>query len=510
MDKVLQTLMLFQTFVDEFIVKGVKMRFKLTYIIICLALLIVAASNYQQSFQQKFLFSVQSRLMASTTNIDETVTNSRIRARKLFMALTGVSVSIDDSRVKMMESLIQTKQEATAVKIATADPNFYNIRVADMARKMSSRDEFTRAPLSDFVATFVGVTRDGVSAQQLLTGNFVYIMDPSLGFYIDSNGNKLPIKGKGANVNIDLSTTPVWLDFVKYNDYYEFIESQNLSLFHILTRKDGQLIGGMHDIIGATGQSYPMQNPDPAGLLTSRAFLQAHADAGTNRRLIEYSFREFMCTPMANMADANQPDDRVGRDVERSPGGSVDKYQTTCKACHAVMDSFRGAFAYFDIRNMMAVYYPQYKLKVDLTPYPPPTTDTNDPNGYPNYVGYKMNKKTAGTTLSPDFQFAAVDPVIDDSWLNRADGATNADNFGWRGSASGKGAHAFGELLASSQGFSRCMVKRVFTEVCKRAPTNEEKPLVKSLARDFENGGYQIRELFENVAVQPECLGVNN
>ncbi len=463
----------------------------------------------------------------ASADVNSQISPARQRARDLFVGLTGVSISVDDSRITVMEGLIAKGQEREAVKVATADPNFYNIRVADMARKMSTREETIRAPLSDFVATFVGVVRDNVNAQELLTGNFYYRMDPALGYSYDANGNKTAISGippaAGSQEVISLAA-PKLLNMLIYNDYYAFIESQNLSLYNVLTRVNGQMIIADREIIGGGRQREPVPHPQPAGLLTSRAFTEAHASAGTNRRMVEYAFREFMCTPMANMADASQSDSMVGRDVDRAPGGSVQKYQTTCKACHTVMDGFRPAFAHVDFSGPTAtnavVYYPTYHVDNGLTPIDPNQDkgagnrggtlgDIFNMNAYPNYVPYKMNKVTSNDAAGkPAFQFPEGYPVTNDSWVNNATGPINAEQFGWRGPGNGKGLTQFGSLLASSFGFSKCMVNRVFTEVCKRAPDNvSEAPLIKSLASEFESKGYNLRDLFEEVSVQPACLG---
>src|SRR5690349_5103564 len=96
---------------------------------------------------------------------------ARRRASDLFLAVTGLRVSVDDARILKMEQLILQNKERDAVKIATSDAAFYDVRLQNMAKKMSTREETISAPLSDFVATFVGVIRDDIDARELLTGN---------------------------------------------------------------------------------------------------------------------------------------------------------------------------------------------------------------------------------------------------------------------------------------------------------------------------------------------------
>lgn len=519
----------------EFMKTGKQTRRARRLVVGCLTLSAATLTLGGASTQTEFLrtlFYVSSgqanRAMASTaTSTTADISSARARALVLYTGITGVPVPIDDSRLLIMEPMVASGNEASAVKIATADANFYNIRVADMFRKMSTREENILAPLSDFVATGVGVVRDGISAQQLLTGNFTYQMDPALGYTYDAKGNPQQIIGlpplPDGTDQVNLGA-PKFLNLMIYNDYYRFIESLNLSLFNVLTRVNGQLIVANRDVPGNGLQGNPIPNPDPAGLLTTRAWSLSTETAGTNRRAVEYTFREFMCTPMANMADASMPDDHVGRDVDRAPGGNVATYQTTCKACHAVMDGFRPAYAHFDFggpANTMAIaYYPLYHVDSNLNAIP--ASSDNGPmnqggakagitntNGYPNFVPYKMNKITSNDANgNAAFQFPQGYPVVNDQWVNYATGAVDSNQFGWRGPASGSGLGQFGSLIAGSFGFSKCMVRRVFTEVCMRAPDIQaEAALISSLATDFESNGYLLKELFEKVAVQPSCLG---
>ncbi len=491
------------------------------------ALTLGGAMSQTEFLRTLFYVSRSQEAHADAGGGGASISPARARALVLFTGVTGVSIPIDDSRLLIMEPLIAAGNEADAVKIATADANFYNIRVADMFRKISTREENILAPLSDLVATGVGVVRDGINAKELLTGNFTYQMDPALGYTYDASGNAqamigLPPSPDGKDL-INLAA-PKFLNMMIYNDYYRYIESLNLSLFNVLTRVNGQLVLASRDVAGGGIQGNPVPNPDPAGMLSTRAWSLSTETAGTNRRAIEYSFREFMCTPMANMADASMPDDHVGRDVDRSPGGNPAVYQTTCKACHAVMDGFRPAYAHYDFggpNNTMAIaYYPLYHVDSSLNPIPMNAdrgpgnsggtiAGPTDGKGYPNWVAYKLNKMTAGN--SDAFQEPLGYPVTNNKWVNYATNSLNANQFGWRGPASGEGLAQFGALLAGSFGFSKCMVRRVFTEVCMRAPDIQaEMPLIESLAKEFEAKGYLLRNLFEKVAIQPACLGSLN
>ena len=391
------------------------------------------------------------------------ITAQRQSAHRLFRALTGISLAIDDSRLKDMETLLKSGKTIEAERIATADPLFYNNRVRDLARKMSTRAESVRAPLSDFVATFVGVVRDSdtTPATQLLTGNFTYRADNT----IIQNGGGTPVRMDEVD------------DILSSNNHYADIQANNYSLKGVLKRVENQRY-----VSNNAAADIPMDQV--AGLITSRAFLSAHADMGTNRRLVEFSFRQFMCAPITDWADGSSPDDRVGRDVDRQPGGSPNKFLTTCKNCHANMDGLRGAFALVD--------YNAGNGRVSFMNTVPTNTNVN--------TNYKLNRN--GDVYPQGFI------TRDNSFVNYANVGKNADAFGWRSTTSGTGIAKFGEMLAKSRGFSRCMVKRVFTDVCKRAPASSEDAVVRSLADQFEASNYHLRGLFEIVAGRPEC-GIN-
>jgi hypothetical protein len=381
----------------------------------------------------------------STAQAADTI--ERQRALQLFRAITGVSISIDDARIIKMENEIASGNERAAAAIATGDPLFYDVRLRDMAKVMSNREETVNVPVNDFVATFVGAVRDDVDARQLLTGDFFYRANTALATIAD------------ASRQVRSNLIP---DLLSSNNHYADIENKNHSLFASLVRVDGQL---------KTDGTVTQPMPDPAGLITTRSFIEAHAEAGTNRRLVEYSFREFMCAPITTWMDASRPDTFVGRDVDRFPGGSNERFQMTCKACHSQMDAFRPAFALIDFGNN--------RIQTSTTPV---GKFARNSNVFP--AGYAVN---------------------DNNWTNLATAPKNEAKFGWRDEGTGSGINSFGKLLANSKGYSRCMVKRIFSTLCNRDPLAAELSVLDNVAKDFESD-YKIKRLAETVAVHPLCL----
>jgi hypothetical protein len=384
--------------------------------------------------------------------------------------LTGVQWPANATIVADMARLISSGQRADAAQIAMNQPNFLNITVKQMALKMSTREETIRIPFNEFAADFIGVTRDGIDARQLLTGNFFYMGDAT----------KLAALTPAVTIASDIGK-----DIVGSNNHYVALENSRVDIGANLIKVDNQQVA--QDT--ANNVVLTVNNPDPAGVLTSRTFMEAHATAGTNRRLVEYTFREFTCTTIDKWADTQAPDLRIGRDVDRYPAGDPIRFQTTCKGCHSQMDSMRGAFAKWDFRNGFAIHSAAGGINGAA------------PNVDANGIVRKMNQN--GTVYPGGFV------TVNDSWVNNAVRGANALTFGWRSPASGNGVGALGSLVANSSRFSACMAKRVFDTVCKRNLTAADQQLLAyAIAQDWEKSGYNMKKLFELVTINPRCRQV--
>lgn len=385
------------------------------------------------------------------------------KAKLMLQRLTSTRFPGDHPLLAEMESRIASGDKVGAARLATGEDGFYNLTVKDFAAKMSTRDETTQAPLSDFVAAIIGVTRDQTDARELLHGDFYYKGDPAL----------TPTVTGLPDVRQNMLA-----DVIKSNNHYNDLSLRNLR--QVLRRYDGQQTVNGADAVVA--------HPEPSGILSSRGWLEAHATAGTNRRLVEFALREFLCIPITDAADATGPDDIVGRDVDRYPGGSNQKFQTSCKSCHTVLDGMRPAFARFDFDGF-----------VRHSGVMPNTGATNNINADGNGIARKYNQN-AGV-------FAGGFTTVNTNWSNYANYGANTEYFGWRGSLTGAGLQQFGVMVSNSQAFSKCMVKRAFRQVCKRSVITGEKSFVAQQAQAFETDGYKLRGLFERVAASRECLG---
>lgn len=382
-------------------------------------------------------------------------------AKRLLERLAGTKVPGDHPLLPRIKSHISSGQWNQAAEVAMEHPNFLNVTVKQMALKMSTREETIQIGLNDFATTFIGIVRDDRDARTLLTGNFQYLADTS----------KLP---NGVTVRAEYKD-----HVVKSNNHFTDLDRLNINLAEVLTSIDGQfLLQNSTDTV--------VYNPDPAGVITSKAFMGAHTTAGTNRRPVEFTFRQFMCSPIEDWADSAASDIRIGRDIDRYPGGDHTKFQVSCKGCHTVMDGFRGAFAKWNFNNDMI------------------TNRDVQVNGQGVVQGGVEGKLNANTNVFPN-GFVTTN----NSFVNNARGPANEKKFGWRGPNldSGFGVKDFGRIVSNSSRFSECMVKRVFESACRKQISFDNKAdFLKYYASQFEQQNYSIKKLYSLVSVTEECV----
>jgi hypothetical protein len=162
--------------------------------------------------------------------------------------------------------------------------------------------------LNDYIATVIGMVRDGEDFSTLLSGDRTYIGRPGV-------------------VPTNPSSTS--------NQHYAELELNNVNLRDDLEFRSQSQIMGIPS--GAT-----------AGVITSRAASEAFFVAGTNRAMFRFTLLNHMCNDMEQMHDTRPPPDRIRQDVSRSPGGDSRLFLNNCVGCHNGMDPLAGAFAYYD------------------------------------------------------------------------------------------------------------------------------------------------------------------
>lgn len=227
----------------------------------------------------------------------------REQAKRMHDRLTGVPPSA--AVLDQMANLIQSGDAVGAANLAMANDAFYNVTLKNFATPWTNRDQTVFAPLNDYTATVIGMIRDDVPFNEVLSADILYV------------GNNSPA----------YSTTS--------NAHYEALEASGASLQTSLQR-----------VLQSGRTGLP---PDAtAGVMTTRAAAKAFFYAGTNRAMFRFTLMNHMCTDLEPLKDPELPADRIRQDVSRSPGGDSRVFLNNCIACHTGMDPMTQAFAYYD------------------------------------------------------------------------------------------------------------------------------------------------------------------
>ena len=90
-------------------------------------------------------------------------------------------------RCTQMATDISGSNAVGAANLAMQDPNFYNVTVRNFAQPMSNKPQALFVPLNDYTATIIGMVRDNVPFNTVLSADLIYT----------GNGSLLP-NGQGA------------------------------------------------------------------------------------------------------------------------------------------------------------------------------------------------------------------------------------------------------------------------------------------------------------------------
>jgi hypothetical protein len=350
-----------------------------------------------------------------------------------------------------LQQMLAAATPQAAAQIATNDPKFYNDTIRNMAAPWTNRDQSVFVPLNDYTATVIGMVRDNVPFNTVLSADILYVGDGTSneGAYSPDNNNMY--------INLDA-------------------DNVDLSV-HLKKTTQSSLIG-----IPAAAV---------AGVMTTRGAASAFFVNGTNRAMFRFTMINHLCNDLPTVMDTTRPPDRIRQDVTRSPGGVSTLFLTNCIGCHSGMDPMAQAFAYYNFS------YPASEIGATAWPvgqlvY---TAGQTQPKYHINNTNFPQGFNTP-----------------DDSWNNRWRTGPNA-NLGWSASGgSGQGAQSLGVELESSAAFASCQVTRVFKTVCYRAPATSslESPSgdaqqIQTMISSFQTNGYSLRQVFIDAAVY--CKG---
>jgi len=260
---------------------------------------------------------------------------SRDQAKRIHDRLTGTPPS--DSLLSQMATMIDSGNALGAARLAINPTNaeskgFYNVTLKNFSTPWTNRDQTVFAPLNDYTATVIGMVRDDVPFNTVLSDDILYVGAGSAPAYSSSN-----------------------------NDNYQYLEDNDadLRLSTALARHTQSSVTGLP--VEAT-----------AGVITTRAAAQAFFIAGTNRAMFRFTLINHLCRDMEQVHDTSRPPDRIRQDVSRSPGGDSRVFLNNCIGCHSGMDPMAQAFAYynFDATQARIVYtpgqvQPKYGINID-------------------------------------------------------------------------------------------------------------------------------------------------
>lgn len=327
-----------------------------------------------------------------------------------------------------MEMDLMSGNTEMAVNRAMAHDNFLAVVMKNWFKPWSNQEQTIEVELNDFVTLAVGMVRDGRNFKEILSADVLY------------TGNKT------------VMTTIA--DFANdNNNHYRDMERN----FSTTWPKDIMRVSQS----GTTG----MTVAGVAGAISTRGFGEAYFQAGTNRRMTRFLFKNFLCKDFEQVHDVTIPDYRVRRDVERNPGNDSRTYKNKCVGCHAGQDGLGGAFAYYNYSGNQVRYTPgnvQGKMNQNGSFYPDGYVTTND------------------------------------SWVNLWATGQNA-SLGWDSATpkNGNGAASLGRMIANSRAFGECMSSRAFELLCMHKPKEEDKDIISDLTDDFMGQqNYDMKKLF--------------
>lgn len=236
------------------------------------------------------------------------MSDSLDQAKRIHDRLAGVPPS--DTVLKTMRDKIDGVggNAIDAAYDAMDNRYFYDVTLKNFATPWTNRDMALFADLNDYTATVIGMVRDDVPFNTLLSADVLY------------HG------GTAGGVPAYSMTS---------NNHYRELERRGIDL-------QANLI--------ADSQSNMTDLPTAgiAGVMTTRAAAEAFFVAGTNRAMFRFTMLNHLCNDMEQVKDITRAPDRIRQDVSRSPGGDSRIFLNNCIGCHSGMDPLAQAFAYYD------------------------------------------------------------------------------------------------------------------------------------------------------------------
>lgn len=228
----------------------------------------------------------------------------REQAKRMHDRIAGVPPGTQ-ILAQMVTEIETNGDPLAAAMIATEHPDFYNVTLKNWATPWTNEEMTPFAPLNDYSATVIGMVRDDVPFNQLLSADILYIGSNAPAY---SNSN---------------------------NDHYEAMETLGLNLKNELQQTTQSSVTGL-----------PPEGT--AGVITTRAAARAFFIDGTNRAMFRFTMLNHLCKDLELIKDPTRASDRIRQDATRSPGGDSRVWFNNCLGCHAGMAPLAQAYAYYN------------------------------------------------------------------------------------------------------------------------------------------------------------------
>lgn len=274
-------------------------------------------------------------LICMTAAASVAMAGPREQAKRMHDRLTGVPP--DEATLTAMAALLPGNPVGAA-DIAMQAPAFYNVTLKNFAAPWTNRDQSAFVPLNDYTATVVGMVRDNVPFNTLLSADILYVGGGGLPAYSLAN-----------------------------NTLYQAMDDQGSDLSNPAV------------LVQTTQTTVGVPPAAVAGVMTTRAAAEAFFVAGTNRAMFRFTVLNHLCKELEEIKDITLPVDRIRQDVSRSPGGDSRIFMNNCVGCHTGMDPMAQAFAYYNFNTVTG--------RMDYTPGVVQTKYLINPDNFkPGYI----------------------------------------------------------------------------------------------------------------------------
>jgi hypothetical protein len=283
--------------------------------------------------------AIAAALLPALQPITPVLAGPNEQAERLFGRITGSAPSA--AVLTQMSSDISGNNAIGAAQLAMQDPSFYNVTLRNFAAPMTNKAQSVFVPLNDYTATIIGMIRDNIPFNTVLSADLIY------------TGN--------------VSGAPAYSP--ANNNHYQYLDTNGADLSKVLVQQTQSSLVGIPS--AAT-----------AGVMTTLGGASAFFYKGTNRAMVRFTMINYMCDDLNTIMDITRPPDRIRQDPSRSPGGDSRVFLNTCIGCHSGMDALAGAFAYYEynVTTGQMVYTPgqvqgKYAINTGNFPYGHVTID---------------------------------------------------------------------------------------------------------------------------------------